>query len=217
MNKRCIKVVLVFILSAILYTGAVAQQQSIVNLIVTSFNGAHQGYPSLVKDTVTDFGGWDYKINPAVVQQYADVKDIKLSFKKNYKSLLLKDTLVQLNLLRIRGATIQLDKDKKWIDYKDTLTNYYNKIVTFFQQAFGKQLNYTPVIPLAKEEDADFKPRYLIYFYEKAVKIPDSLTDKYEIERQLDVVAWFTIELQENFLVGRNYNMIFRVSGGQRQ
>ena len=39
----------------------------------------------------------------------------------------------------------------------------------------------------------------------------------YEIEKQLDVVAWFSIELQENILTSKNYNMIYRISGGQRQ
>ena len=34
-----------------------AQQQSIVNLILTSFNGAHQGFPSLINDTISDWGG----------------------------------------------------------------------------------------------------------------------------------------------------------------
>ncbi len=194
-----------------------AQQQSIVNLILTSFNGAHQGFPSLINDTISDWGGWSYKINAKVVKQYANVRDINLDFRKNYKSLLLNDTLVQLNQIRIRSETIMLGENKTWDDYKDTLTSYYNKQVDFFIKAFGAQLNYTPVITLQNADDANFKPRYCIYFYEKSIAIPKTLTDMYEIEKQLDVVAWFSIELQENILTSKNYNMIYRISGGQRQ
>jgi hypothetical protein len=199
-----------------IHTVANAQQQSVVNLIVRSFNEAHQGFPSLIRDTLPDFGGWNYKIKPEVVQQFAEVKDIKMNIKKNHKSLLMNDTLVQLNQLRIRSATIQLGANKKWNDYKDTLTAYYNNIVGFFKQAFGKQLNYTAVIPLEDPKDADFKPRYLVYFYEKYINLPETLTNRYEIEKQLDVVAWFTVELQENMMAESNYNFIYRISGGQK-
>lgn len=218
MKKILIKFFALSILAGITCKEASAQQQSIVNLILTSFNGAHQGFPSLIKDTVPDWGGWeDYKINPNVVKQFANVQDIRLGFKKNYKSLLMNDTLVQLNQMRIRSETIMLGENKTWDDFKDTLTSYYNKIVSFYKQAFGSQLNYTPVILLQNAEDANFKPRYSIYFYEKNITIPDTLTDKYEIEKQLDVVAWFSIELQENSLIRSNYNMVFRISGGQMQ
>lgn len=217
MKSIFLKILVLSILAGITCKETSAQQQSIVNLILTSFNGAHQGFPSLINDTISDWGGWDYKINAKVVKQFANVADIKLSFKKNYKSLLLNDTLVQLNQMRIRSETIMLGENKTWDDYKDTLTSYYNKQVDFFIKAFGAQLNYTPVIPLQNADDANFKPKYYIYFYEKSITIPNTLTDMYEIEKQLDVVAWFSIELQENILVSKNYNMIYRISGGQRQ
>jgi hypothetical protein len=60
-------------------------------------------------------------------------------------------------------------------------------------------------------------PRYLVYFYSKALNIPENLTDKYEIERRLDVTTWFTIELQEMTILAHNYNILMRVSGAQRQ
>lgn len=210
---------LIGLLLILLMNTSFAQQQSIVNLILTSFNGAAEGFSSFIKDTVTDFGGWQYAIQPQVVKQYAGVKDIKLKFIKNYQSQLVKDgTLVQLNQMRIRGENIGIAAEKNWNDYKDTLTNYYNKIVDYFKQAFGNQLNYTKIISLEDESQADFKPRYLIYFYLKSMVIPETMSNKYEIENLLDVTNWFTIELQEQKLgLAHYFNVQYRISGGQRQ
>ena len=218
MKRIFIKFLVLSILAGITVNKASAQQQSIVNLILTGFNEAHTGFPTFIKDTASDSGGREFKkINQNVVKQYANVKDINLNLINNYKSLLIKDTLVHLNQMTIRSENIVLGENKTWDDYKDTLTSYYNKQVDFFIKAFGAQLNYTPVIPLQNEEDAGFKPRYCIYFYEKSIKIHDTLTNMYEIEKQLDVVAWFSIELQKNILISRFYNMVYRISGGQRQ
>lgn len=219
MKRLIVTFLLATMLAGFNSTDVLAQQQSIVNLILTSFNGANQGFPSLIKDTVSDFGGWQYKIDPKIVQQYAGVKDIKLAFKKNYKSILMKDNWpVQLNQMQIRSENIGIPAGKTWSDYKDTLTSYYNKIVTYFKQAFGSQLNYTNIIPLEDESQMSYKPRYLIFFYSKALTIPVTMSDKYEIEKLLDVTSWFTVELQEQSLgLAHYFNMQYRISGGQRQ
>lgn len=194
---------------------AIAQQQTIAHLILLAMNEASQGYPTLAKDTVKD-DVYDYQLTPEAVRAYANVKDVKMDFTRNFKSRLLNDTLFTLCQLRIRSESIMIPADKSWYDFKDTLTSYYNKQVAFFSQAFGTQLNHTKIISLQNEEESNFKPRYLVYFYTKALRLPDDLTDKYEIEKQLDVTSWFTIELQEWMLTHR-YNMIYRVTGGKRQ
>jgi hypothetical protein len=115
----------VMVLTFVTSAGLLAQQKSVITLILESFNSASQGFPLLIKDTARDWGGWDYKISNDVVKQYAGVRDIKMSFQRNYKSLLLNDTLVQLNQMMIRGETIMIPEGKTWEDYKDTLTSYY--------------------------------------------------------------------------------------------
>lgn len=209
--KRLIAVTVLFYATV---SSLYSQQQSVVSLVLTGFNEAHKGFPSLVNDTLP-FDGWNNKLKPERIKQYEGVKDITLLFEKKFKSRLLHDSLVRRNEMKITGSTIILGQDKTWDDYKDTLTNYYTKIISFYQQAFGKQLNYTQVIKLQDPKEASAKPRYSIYFYEKSITIPDTLTDIYEIERQLDVVAWFCVELKQNVLISRNYNLIHRISGGQ--
>lgn len=214
--KNCfVKLTVICVVLMNTVQSASAQQQSITSLILTGFNSAHQGFPSFINDTLP-YDGWNNKINTIKVKQYAGVKDIELKFEKNYKSRLMNDTLVKLNQMKIRGESIILERNKFWDDYKDTLTSYYNNIVSFYQQAFGKQLNYSQIIPLDNPKNADFKPRYIIYFYEKKLTLPETLTNMYEIEKQLDVISWFTIELQEQPLT-HNYNIVYRISGGQRQ
>lgn len=63
---------------------------------------------------------------------------------------------------------------------------------------------------------AGFKPRYIIYFYNKAITLPNAITDSDGIEKQLDVANWFTVELQEQMLTA-NFNIVYHVSGGQKQ
>lgn len=215
MNRIRIKTGLLLICIHVMVYTAAAQQITIAHLILLTMNEAAQGYPTLMKDTVAD-AVFAFKLTPQAIQPYANVKDVKIDFKRNYKSLLLNDSLFTLCQLRIRSESILIPANKSWKDFKDTLTAYYNLQVDFFKKAFGSQLNYSSIIPLENEEDADFKPRYLIYFYSKALQLPDSLTNKYEIEKQLDVTSWFTIELQEQPLL-HHYNMVYRVSGGKRQ
>lgn len=208
------KVVSVLMIVCFISNGLYAQKQSVVNLLLTSFNEAHQGFPSMVNDTLP-FDGFVNKVKESRVKQYEGVKDIFLYYEKNFKSKLLKDSIVRRNQMKIIGSTIMLGQDKTWDDYKDTLTRYYNKIVNFYIQAFGKQLNYTSVIELQDPKDANTRPRYSIYFYEKKIQLPEGLTNIYDVERQLDVVGWFCVELKENILIASNYNLIHRISGGQ--
>ena len=65
-----------------------AQQQSIVKSYSHKFyfNRSPPGISFLINDTISDWGGWSYKINAKVVKQYANVRDINLDFRKNYKS-----------------------------------------------------------------------------------------------------------------------------------
>ena len=216
MKRTRILLLMDFVLFMLTLTNASAQQLSVINLILTGFNEAHQGFPTLSKDTLP-FDGWWNEIKPSITNQYDGVKDIKIKFEKNFKSLLLNDTPVKLNQMKITGQNINLGINKTWEDYKDTLTSYYNKIVLSYKQAFGGQLNYTQIIPLQNSKEAGFQPRYIIYFYEKSILIPDNLNNIYEIEKQLDVVSWFSIELKEGYLVESIYNIIYRISGGQRQ
>lgn len=205
------------IITALLFAASYqlySQQQSVVGLLLKSFNEAHQGFPSMVNDTLP-FDGFVNKVKESRVKQYEGVKDIFLYFEKNFKSKLLNDSIVRRNQMKIIGSTIMLGQDKTWDDYKDTLSRYYNKIVNFYIQAFGKQLNYTSIIQLQDPKQANTLPRYSIYFYEKKIQLPEGLTNIYEVERQLDVVGWFCVELKENILIASNYNLIHRISGGQ--
>lgn len=203
----------IIFLSFAFFLNANAQQKSIAQLIVQGMNEAPAGFPSFIKDTIRDLG---WKLKPEVVSQYQGIKDVEFFFEKDFKSNLVKDAVFTINKMRIRGETIRIPFDKGWNDYKDTLTAYYNSQVDFFKQAFGAQLNYTSVIPLKDESDEGFKPRYIIYFYNKAIQLPEGITDTDEIEKQLDVANWFTVELQKQMLTS-NFHIVYHVSGGQKQ
>ena len=217
--SRLITVLLVYIAGCSLPLAA--QQKSIPQLIVTSMNEASAGFPSLMKDTVADIVfGW--RLKNEVVNQYANVKKATFLFEKNQHSVFYKDSLFTINTMTVRSPDIVFAKDKKWTDYKDTLNSYFKQTVDFYTKAFGKQLNYTQVLVLENEKEADYKPLLLVYFYSKAISIEEGITDMYEVQRALDISAWFTVELKKGraFIDGQFRDvcyMQYRVHGGQLQ
>lgn len=188
-----------------------AQQQSIIHLLVKSFNEAHQGFPSFINDTLPKYV-WGNPVKPAIVKNYAGVKEIEIQIDRNFKSELMNNAVVPLYQMQISSETI----NKKWATDSVALTEYYDKIVNTCKQLFGSQLNMTAVIPLQDPKEVLYQPRFIIFFYEKKIKLPEGLMDAYDVQRKLDVAAWFSIELRERPLL-ENYHILFYVSGGVAQ
>lgn len=207
------KLAILFVLMVCIFQTSVAQQKNVANLIVQGMNETNIGFPSFMPDTIRNFG---WKLKPAAVAKYEGIKDVEFFFTKDFTSILVKDAAYTINKMRIRSETIRIPFEQGWTDYKDTLTAYYNKQVDYFKLAFGKQLGYTSIITLQDETEEGFKPRYITYFYNKAIQLPANLTNTNEIEKQLDISNWFTVELQKQMLTP-NYNIVYQVSGGQKQ
>lgn len=196
-----------------------AQEKQIPQLIVKAMNEANAGFPTLMQDAEKDAVlGW--KLKPEVAKQYANVKKVVFQAAANQHSQLYKDSLFTMHEMTIKSPDIVFEKGKTWVDYKDTLNTYFKGILNFYITAFGKQLSYSPI--LIDDSKEQYKPIYAVYFYNKGISIANTVTDRYEIERILDISAWFCIELKKGtaFLDGQFTDVCYiqyRVSGGQLQ
>ena len=197
------------------FSVSIAQQKSISVLIRTSLNGANEGFPFLSKETLQDSGEWKYTISSEIVNQFAGVSGIYIKSVQDHKSVLMNDELYTINQMRINNDFLILPSDIP--DKDDFLKSKFIKAVDFFKNEYGTLLNFTGVIRPAISSDSDNKPIYITYFYEKSIDIPDSLTDIIDIEKQLDILIWFSVELLQNNSNPDTYYLSFRINGAQKQ
>lgn len=197
------------------FSVSIAQQKSISVLIRTSLNGANEGFPSYINDALPDSGEWKYKVSSDIVNQFAGVSGVNINTIQDYKSVLMNEELYTINRMRINSDEILLPSDIS--GKEDSLVSYYNNAVNFFKNDYGTLLNFTDVIVSPNTHDFDNKPLYIIYFYEKSIDIPDSQTDINELEKQLDILIWFSVELRRSNLNSDAYFISYRINGAQKQ
>lgn len=193
-----------------------SQQKSIVVLIRTSLNGASECFPSLLKDTIPASGEWKYKIKPGVVKEFADVNDIDINITQNFNSPEMNDAPFQINRMRIISDVINVPPDLSRGAYLDSVLSRYNKVVSFFRNELGEQFRFTDILQPQTGSGTNSSLNYIIYFYENKTALPGSIMDTGEIEKFLETVTWFSVELHNDSLNSGPHHIEYRINGSKK-
>lgn len=214
MKHRFLKLLLFIIIILGIGVNAYAQQFSISVLIKSSYFGAKSGYTSIIKDTVFNGGDWNFSIKKDIVNQFAKVKEIKIKFIPNHKSYLLNESVYRLNKMQIFSENFLLSLDTTSYQADDTVFTYFSNLAAKIKENLGEGINQTKIFKTGTDSS---KPMFCVYFYEDSVLLPETLTDRSEIEKELDVLTYMSVEL---FKVGsdtNSYSVVYSISGGQKQ
>ncbi len=195
---------------------SLSAQKSIANLIVEGYNEGPAGFPELMKQSHTE-AVISY-LNDDVVKQYEGANKVYFIFFENQESVLAPGKKFTQNLMRIDAKSFETD-DKKWEEVKEFLLAGLKNQVDYFDRTFGASLQHTPTFELDPNDEKNngwIAPRFKVYFYPKAVTLPEIATLQ-NIEKQLNALPYFSLEVHKRPFSKNIYNMHYTVSGASEQ
>lgn len=215
MKYLTFKTILFSIAFTFLCSQSNAQQFSVSVLLKTSFFGAKTGFPSIIKDTVSNEGEWNYSIRKDVVNHFADVKDIKIKFVQNHNSLLLNESEYNLYKMKICSEDIILPSESSMVLKNDTITSYFKTVLNFVKESIGSDVISSKIFSSQNQNIESGNPLLYAYIYEKSASLHENLSDRKEIEKQLDILTYMSVELFQNNENPEKFSIIFTISSGQ--